>query len=127
VQQQLPQEEIQKTGLSVQAASSNNSDTLKLATVVQQFMTELSEIGPEQDKIMVIKNLVFNLLKKKAARFHKLLKVITFSANGIWKQHCEHRKHLGGLHIVMAQRHISTPMKGFLFQIITSIGLTAFR
>jgi hypothetical protein len=42
-QQHLPQHEIQKTDLSVQAPSSSNNDTLKVATVVQQIMTELNE------------------------------------------------------------------------------------
>jgi hypothetical protein len=39
VRQHLPQQEIQKTGLPVQAPSSSNSDMLKVATVVQQFTT----------------------------------------------------------------------------------------
>jgi hypothetical protein len=43
VQQHLPQQEIQKTGLSVQAPSSSNNNMLKVATVVQHIMTELSE------------------------------------------------------------------------------------
>jgi hypothetical protein len=42
VQQHLPQREIQKTCLSVQAPSSSNNDTLIVATVVQQIMTGLS-------------------------------------------------------------------------------------
>jgi hypothetical protein len=35
VQQHLSQQEIQRTGLSVQAPSSTNNETLKIATVVQ--------------------------------------------------------------------------------------------
>jgi hypothetical protein len=35
VQQHLPQQEIQKTGLSIQAPSLPNNDTLKEATVIQ--------------------------------------------------------------------------------------------
>jgi hypothetical protein len=49
VQQHLPQQEIQKTGLSVQAPSSRNSDTLKVATVVQQITTELSEAVSDKE------------------------------------------------------------------------------
>jgi hypothetical protein len=41
-QQHLPQQEIQKTGLSVQAI------------VVQQVITELSDTVSEKDKIMII-------------------------------------------------------------------------
>jgi hypothetical protein len=43
VQQHLPQYEIQRTGLSVQALRLTNSDMLKIATLVQQIFTELSE------------------------------------------------------------------------------------
>jgi hypothetical protein len=43
MQQHLPQQEIQKTGLSVEAPSLSNSDMLKVLTVMQQIMTELSE------------------------------------------------------------------------------------
>jgi hypothetical protein len=50
VQRHLPQQEIQKTGLSVQAPSSSNSETLKGAIVVQQIMTELSEAVSEGKK-----------------------------------------------------------------------------
>jgi hypothetical protein len=64
MQQHLPQKEIQKTGLSVQTPSSSNNDTLKVATVVQQIMTELSEAVSEKDKIMVITKLVLNLMKQ---------------------------------------------------------------
>jgi hypothetical protein len=42
-----------------------NSDMLKVATVVQQTMTELSEAVSEKDKIMVITKMVRNLMKKK--------------------------------------------------------------
>jgi hypothetical protein len=66
VQQHLPQQEIQKTGLSIQAPSSTNSETLKFATVVHQIMTELSEMVSEEDKIMVIKKMVLNLMKQNA-------------------------------------------------------------
>jgi hypothetical protein len=54
VKQHLPQHEIQRTGLSVQAPSSTNNDTLKIATVVQQIITELNEAVSEGDRIMVI-------------------------------------------------------------------------
>jgi hypothetical protein len=43
VQQRLPEQELQKTGLSVQASSSANNETLKVATVAQQIMIDLSE------------------------------------------------------------------------------------
>jgi hypothetical protein len=39
VQQHLPQREIERTGVSVQAPSSTNNDMLKVVTVVQQIMT----------------------------------------------------------------------------------------
>jgi hypothetical protein len=53
VQQHQPQQEIQRTGLSYQDLSSTNSCTLKIATVVQQIITELSEAVSEKDKTMV--------------------------------------------------------------------------
>jgi hypothetical protein len=60
MQQHLPQQEIQSAVLSVQAPSSTNSDTLKVATVVQQIMTELNEAVSEIGKIMVITKMVLN-------------------------------------------------------------------
>jgi hypothetical protein len=54
VQQHLPQQEIQRIGLSVQAPNSTNNDTLKISTVVQQIMKALNETVSEKDKIMVI-------------------------------------------------------------------------
>jgi acyl-ACP thioesterase len=48
VQQHLPQQEIQTTGLSVQAPISINNDTLKIATLVQQIMTKLNETVSEK-------------------------------------------------------------------------------
>jgi hypothetical protein len=58
--QSLPQQEIKRTGLSVQAPSSTNNDTLKIATAVQRIMTELSEAVAENDKIVVITQTVLN-------------------------------------------------------------------
>jgi hypothetical protein len=43
VQQHLPQEDFQKTGLSAQAPSLSDSDKLKVATVVRQIIKELTE------------------------------------------------------------------------------------
>jgi hypothetical protein len=57
VQQLLPQQEIQNTGLSVQALSSSNNDVLKVTTVVRQIMTELSE-AVRRGKIMAITKIV---------------------------------------------------------------------
>jgi hypothetical protein len=48
VQQHLTQQEIQITGLS------SNCGTLKVATVVQEIMTEHSEAVSGKDKIMAI-------------------------------------------------------------------------
>jgi hypothetical protein len=64
VQRHLPQQEIEKIGLSVQAPSSSNSDKLKVATVMQQIMTELSEPVSEEDKIIKITKMVCNLMKQ---------------------------------------------------------------
>jgi hypothetical protein len=64
VQQRLPQQKIQRTGLSVQAPSSSNNEMLKVATVVQQIMTELSEAVSEKDKIMVITKTLFNIMEQ---------------------------------------------------------------
>jgi hypothetical protein len=58
MQQHLPQQKCKKTGLSVQTPSSSNNDMLKVATVMQQITTELSEPVSEEDKIMVITKMV---------------------------------------------------------------------
>jgi hypothetical protein len=78
---------FQKTGLSVQASISTNNETLEIATVVQQVMTELSEAVSEEDKVMVITKIVLNKTKW-------LLNVISFNANEIWRQRYELRKQL---------------------------------
>jgi hypothetical protein len=64
VQQHLSEQEIQKTGLSIQAPSSSNNDTLKVATAVRQIMTELSEVVSEKDKIMIITKIAHYLMKQ---------------------------------------------------------------
>jgi Na+/phosphate symporter len=58
VQQHLPQQEIQRTGLPVQVLSSTANDTLNIPTIVQQIMTELSEAVSEKDKIMSVTKMV---------------------------------------------------------------------
>jgi hypothetical protein len=58
----VQQQEIQRTGLSVQAPSSTNNDTLKITIVMQQLMTDLSQDVSEKDKIMVITQMVLYLL-----------------------------------------------------------------
>jgi hypothetical protein len=63
VQQHLPQQAILKTGLPVEAPSSSNNNMLKVATVVQQIITELSEAMSERDKIMVIAKMVIKRTK----------------------------------------------------------------
>jgi hypothetical protein len=67
-QQHLPQQEIQKRALSVQAPSSSNSDVIKVATLVQQIRTELSEAVTEKDKMKVITKMVRNLLKQNGCQ-----------------------------------------------------------
>jgi hypothetical protein len=54
VQQHLPHQETQRTDLSAQAPSSTKIDMLKLATLVQQIITEHSEAVSEKEKITVI-------------------------------------------------------------------------
>jgi hypothetical protein len=50
MQQYLPQHKIQKTGLAVQAPCSSDSDMLKVATVVQEIMTDFREAVLEKTK-----------------------------------------------------------------------------
>jgi hypothetical protein len=64
VQQHLPQQEFQKTGLSVQAPSSSDSDKLKVAAVVRQIMTERSEAASEKDKVMIVTIVVLDLVQR---------------------------------------------------------------
>jgi hypothetical protein len=62
-----------------------------------------------------------------AAGVHRPLKIIAFNANGIMRQSYELSKSCKA-YIQMwfcFQRHISIPMRGSLFPIITFIGLTA--
>jgi hypothetical protein len=59
----MPQQEIQKTGLSVQAPTTSNIEILEVATIVQQIMTELSEAVLEKDKMMVITKMALKLTK----------------------------------------------------------------
>jgi hypothetical protein len=66
MQQYLPQQEMKITGLSVQATSLFPSDMLKVATVVQQNMTELSETLSEKDKIMVTTKMVLNIMEQNS-------------------------------------------------------------
>jgi hypothetical protein len=61
MQQHLPQQEFQKTGLPVQAPSSSNSNTA--ATVVHLIMIEPSEAVSEEDRIMAITKMVLNETK----------------------------------------------------------------
>jgi hypothetical protein len=78
-QQYLPQKKLQKTGLSVQAPSSSNNDTV--ATVVHQIMTQFNKAVSEEDRIMVITKTGTSLNATKW-----LLEVIAFNANSRWRQ-----------------------------------------
>jgi hypothetical protein len=91
-----------------------NNNTLKVATVGKQIITELSEIRSEKCKITIIVKMVLN------ARVHRPLKVIALNANNNWGRRYELSKQLQD-----SQRHISSPMRDSLFQNITFIGLTA--
>jgi hypothetical protein len=62
VQKHLPQQEYQKTGLSVQAPSSSYNDTV--ATIVHQIMTELSGALSQEERIISITKVELNLMKK---------------------------------------------------------------
>jgi hypothetical protein len=64
MQQHLPQQEIQRTGLSVVAPSSTNNDTLIAVTIVQQILTEFNEAVSEKDKVMVITEMILKLMKQ---------------------------------------------------------------
>jgi hypothetical protein len=63
VQQHLPQQEISKTGLSVQASSMSNNDPLKVTTGVQQIIIKITEAASEKEKIMVITKMILNETK----------------------------------------------------------------
>jgi hypothetical protein len=91
VKQHLPQQEIQKSSLSVQASSSSNSDVLQVATVAQKIMTDLNEAVSEKDKILAIRTMVLN---ERNGCWSLPLEVIAFVANGIWRQLSELSKQL---------------------------------
>jgi hypothetical protein len=63
VQQHLPQQEIQKTGLSVQAFNSSSNNMLKVTTAVQWIISELSEAVSDKGKILAIAKMVLNETK----------------------------------------------------------------
>jgi hypothetical protein len=67
MQLHLTQQEIYTTRLLVQALCLTNNDTLKVVTLVQEIMTELSEALSEEDKIIVITKMVCNLMKKNGS------------------------------------------------------------
>jgi hypothetical protein len=62
MQQYLPQQKFQQTGLSVQAPSSSNKTTI--ATVAHPIMTELNDAASQEDRVMVITKMVLNLMKQ---------------------------------------------------------------
>jgi hypothetical protein len=62
VHQYLPQQEFQKTGLSVQDPSSSNNDIA--AIVEHQIMIQLSGALSEEDKVMVIIKMMLNLMQQ---------------------------------------------------------------
>jgi predicted type IV restriction endonuclease len=68
------------------------------ATVVHQIMTKLSEAVSEKDKLIVITKMHLTYWNKIAARIHKLLKIIAFNANGIWRRRYRPSKQLQDLH-----------------------------
>jgi hypothetical protein len=49
---------------TVQATSSSNNDILKVATLVQQIITEFSEAVSEKDQIIIITKMALNLMKQ---------------------------------------------------------------
>jgi hypothetical protein len=79
LQQHLLQQEFEKTGLSVQAPISSDSDTV--ATVVHQIMTAQWNCVRRSQNNGHYKMVL--MLIKMAARVHRPLKVIAFNANGI--------------------------------------------
>jgi hypothetical protein len=73
---------------------------LKVATVLQEIITELSEGASENDRIMVITKMIFNETKWLLEFIGH--SVIAFSENGIWKWLYEFSKQLQHLHIDVA-------------------------
>jgi hypothetical protein len=59
----LPQQEFQKTDLSVEIPISSDNDKLKVATAVRQIMRELSESVSKEDKVMIVTMIVLDLNK----------------------------------------------------------------
>jgi hypothetical protein len=64
VQQHLPQQELQKTVLSVQSPSSSDNDKLKSATAVRQIMKGFSEAVSEEDRAVIVTMMVLNLIQR---------------------------------------------------------------
>jgi hypothetical protein len=48
-------------------------------------MTELSGAVSEEDRVMVITKMIFNLMQKMAATLHRPLIIIAYNANDIWR------------------------------------------
>jgi hypothetical protein len=60
MQEHLTQKENRKTRLSVQAPSLSDNDTVMVAAVVRHILIEIREAVSEEDKIIVITELIFN-------------------------------------------------------------------
>jgi hypothetical protein len=127
--QYVPQEEFQKTGLSVQAPSSSNNDTV--ATVVHHIMTKLTKAESEKERVMFITKLVLNLMQKKMAdRIHRPLKIIAFNENGIWRPRYEKSKQLQDLLIdvaLLSETNLKPHERLYIPNFITFIVLTDSR
>jgi hypothetical protein len=54
MQQHLPQQEIQKTGLAIQAPSSNSNEMLKVATVLQQIVQSSVKLCQKKTKLLTL-------------------------------------------------------------------------
>jgi hypothetical protein len=63
VQQHLPQQKFQKTGLSVQSPSSSDNEKLKVANEVHQIMTKLSEAVSEEGRAVIVTMMVLDLMQ----------------------------------------------------------------
>jgi hypothetical protein len=66
VQQHLPQQEFQKTDVSVQAPSLSDNDKIEVATVVGQIMRELSGAVSEEDKVMIVTMMVLDIMQRNS-------------------------------------------------------------
>jgi hypothetical protein len=92
---------------------------LKIASIVQQIMTEPSEAVSEKHKLKVITKIIFNLMTKILATVYRPLKFMAFNENSIWRRRYELSKQLQNLHVDIEMVAVQGPNEALPYYIHT--------